>query len=228
MSSASSARSRSPLPDPAGSGGRPTAISRAAARSARRRRRAFPRSAHSRDRGGRRGRRSSRLERRGRRAPARPRRADRSPSPARPSALGTPRTSAEAPCTVMLAPMRISSGTCMKRFSKIVSVIIEAPSAIAISAMTCACRSVGKPGKGSVITSTPASRPLRRRTAQAVRGLGDARPRRVRGCRRTAATWSSRAPIELHVAAGRRRRHHIGAGLDAVGDDAVRARRAGW
>ena len=34
----------------------------------------------------------------------------------------------------------------MKRFSKIVSVIIAAPSAIVISAMICACRSVGKPG----------------------------------------------------------------------------------
>ena len=36
---------------------------------------------------------------------------------------------ADAPCTLMLAPMRQSSGTCMKRFSKIVSVIIAAPSA---------------------------------------------------------------------------------------------------
>ena len=53
---------------------------------------------------------------------------------------------AEAPWTLMLAPMRLSSGTCMKRFSKIVSVIIAAPSAIAISAIICACRSVGKPG----------------------------------------------------------------------------------
>ena len=45
----------------------------------------------------------------------------------------------------------------MKRFSKIVSVIIEAPSATHISAMNCACMSVAKPGKGSVITSTPCS-----------------------------------------------------------------------
>ena len=47
---------------------------------------------------------------------------------------------------VTLAPMRISSGTCMKRLSKIVSVIIDAPSARVISAIICACRSVGKPG----------------------------------------------------------------------------------
>ena len=62
---------------------------------------------------------------------------------------------AEPPCTLMSAPIRLSSGTCMKRFSKMVSVIIEAPSATVISAMNCACRSVAKPGKGSVITSTP-------------------------------------------------------------------------
>ena len=65
-----------------------------------------------------------------------------------PVSRGTPRTSAEAPWTLMLAPIRTSSGTCMKRFSKIVSVIIEAPSAVAISAMICACRSVGNPGIG--------------------------------------------------------------------------------
>jgi hypothetical protein len=34
----------------------------------------------------------------------------------------------------------------MKRFSKIVSVIIEAPSAVHIKAISWACRSVGKPG----------------------------------------------------------------------------------
>ncbi len=34
----------------------------------------------------------------------------------------------------------------MKRFSKIVSVIIAAPSATDISAISCACMSVGKPG----------------------------------------------------------------------------------
>ena len=59
---------------------------------------------------------------------------------------GTPRTTADAWCTVMLAPIRANSGTCIKRFSKIVSVIIEAPSATAISAITWACRSVGNPG----------------------------------------------------------------------------------
>ncbi len=63
-----------------------------------------------------------------------------------PCSARTPRTMAEAPCTLMLAPMRFSSGTCMKRFSKMVSVTMAAPSATAISTMNCACMSVGKPG----------------------------------------------------------------------------------
>ena len=46
----------------------------------------------------------------------------------------------------MSAPMRISSGACMKRFSKIVSRMMLVPSAVHISAMNWACRSVAKPG----------------------------------------------------------------------------------
>ena len=56
------------------------------------------------------------------------------------------RTIAEAPWTLMRAPMRLSSGTCMKRFSKMVSVMSAAPSATHISAMYWACMSVAKPG----------------------------------------------------------------------------------
>ena len=44
----------------------------------------------------------------------------------------------------------------MKRFSKIVSVICDLPLAMVIRAMNCACRSVGKPGNGSVVMSTGA------------------------------------------------------------------------
>ena len=47
----------------------------------------------------------------------------------------------------------------MKRFSKIVSRMCEVPSARQTSAISCAWRSVGKPGNGSVVTSTGA-RPL--------------------------------------------------------------------
>ena len=50
----------------------------------------------------------------------------------------------------------------MKRFSKMVSVMCEVPLARVISAINCACRSVGKPGNGAVVTSTGArSAPLR-------------------------------------------------------------------
>ena len=58
-------------------------------------------------------------------APARPRRAGRWPSPARPGRRGTPRTTAVEPSVSMRAPMRASSAACMKRFSKIVSVILR-------------------------------------------------------------------------------------------------------
>ena len=39
-----------------------------------------------------------------------------------------PRTVAVRPATVILAPMRLSSLTCMKRFSKMFSVTFEVPS----------------------------------------------------------------------------------------------------
>src|SRR5258708_227292 len=80
------------------------------------------------------------------------------------SRCGPPRRRAGAACTWMVAPTGPSPGPGRKRFAKTVSVIIAAPSAIVIAAIICACRSVGKPGKGSVMTSTPASRPSRRRT----------------------------------------------------------------
>ena len=42
----------------------------------------------------------------------------------------------------------------MKRFSKIVSRMRDVPLARVMRAMNCAWRSVGKPGNGSVVTST--------------------------------------------------------------------------
>ena len=78
--------------------------------------------------------RRSRPRRRGRRARGTPRRAGRWPSPAAPVSCAAPRTIAVLPSTSMSAPMRRSSGTCMKRFSKIVSVMTAVPSARASSA----------------------------------------------------------------------------------------------
>src|SRR6202011_1737291 len=61
-----------------------------------------------------------------------------------------PRTVAVRPETVMLAPMRLSSPTCMKRFSKMFSVMEVVPSVWVARAMYWACMSVGKPGYSSV------------------------------------------------------------------------------
>ena len=46
----------------------------------------------------------------------------------------------------------------MKRFSKIVSRMVAAPRATELSAVNCACMSVGNAGNGAVATSTAASR----------------------------------------------------------------------
>mmetsp|Transcript_27491 Transcript_27491/g.50825 ORF Transcript_27491/g.50825 Transcript_27491/m.50825 type:complete len:305 (+) Transcript_27491:1833-2747(+) len=81
-----------------------------------------------------------------------------------PLSFSTPCTVAVPPCTSILAPMRISSGACIKRFSKIFSSRTDVPSAVHIIAMNCACRSVGKPGNGSVVTSTAFTRPFLRAT----------------------------------------------------------------
>ena len=64
-----------------------------------------------------------------------------------------PRTTARRPSILMFAPMRTISSACMKRFSKIFSVMIDVPSACVASAMYCACMSVGKPGYSSVTMS---------------------------------------------------------------------------
>ena len=72
-------------------------------------------------------------------------------------------TKAVSPLSSILAPSRASSCTCMKRFSKMVSRTCEVPFAMHISAMNCAWRSVGKPGKGCVSTETASQ--ARRRSA---------------------------------------------------------------
>ena len=124
----------------------------------------------------------------------------------------------------MRAPRRASSCTCMKRFSKIVSVMWEMPLERVISAMNCAWRSVGKPGKGSVTTSTGLMRPPWRTTRMPLSTAVTSAP-----ARRTA---SSAVVEQLHVGAGERHvtaghgdGHGIGTGLDAVRQHAVGARR---
>ena len=57
-----------------------------------------------------------------------------------------PRTMAVWPETLICAPIRMSSSTCIKRFSKMLSSTTLAPSAKHMSAISWACISVGKPG----------------------------------------------------------------------------------
>ena len=63
-----------------------------------------------------------------------------------PVIFDTPRMMAVLPSTRMSAPRRDSSLRCMKRFSKMVSVITPTPSATVLSAANCACMSVGNAG----------------------------------------------------------------------------------
>ena len=81
-----------------------------------------------------------------------------------PLSFDGPRTTAVAPFIRISAPIRASSCACMNRFSKIVSVMTEVPSACVSIAIICACKSVGNPGYGSVRSSTEWSRPLPRAT----------------------------------------------------------------
>ena len=114
-----------------------------------------------------------------------------------------------SPSTLISAPMRASSGTCMKRFSKIVSRMCETPLAVAIDAMNCAWRSVGNPGNGAVQIYPP--------QWGARRFCGSHRPRLVstisvpisRRSGITAPTSDARVS-EFDFAAGDRGTHRIG------------------
>ncbi|MNF96345.1 hypothetical protein D3C84_791320 [compost metagenome] len=71
-----------------------------------------------------------------------------------PLSVWVPVTIAVLPSTWMCAPMRCISYTCMKRFSKMVSMTAPVPSAMAFREMNWACMSVGNAGYGAVRTLT--------------------------------------------------------------------------
>ena len=81
---------------------------------------------------------------------------------AAPDSRSTPSTIATLPSIWIFAPRRTISLTCMKRFSKIVSVTVLAPCAMVLSAMNCACMSVGKPGYSVVRNDCACMRPCAR------------------------------------------------------------------
>ena len=133
-----------------------------------------------------------------------------------PRSVAVPSMVAVSPSSEIRAPNRASSCTCMKRFSKIVSVICEEPPAQAISAINCACRSVGKPGNGAVDTVTGLIPAPFLRDADAVIVDGDIGAGLGQHVERRLQQFGAGA-CKLHVAAGHRHRHRIGAGLDPVG-----------
>ena len=63
-----------------------------------------------------------------------------------PDSRGTPRTTAWWPSVRTCAPSRASSLANTNRPSKMFSVTMAAPSAMALSAITNGCRSVARPG----------------------------------------------------------------------------------
>ena len=77
-----------------------------------------------------------------------------------PDSFSTPSMTATLPSIWILAPRRTISLTCMKRFSKIVSVTVAAPCDTALSAMNWACMSVAKPGYSVVRNDWAFNRPV--------------------------------------------------------------------
>ena len=81
----------------------------------------------------------------------------------------------------------------MKRFSKIVSRTSDTPRAVHISAMSWACRSVGKPGKGCVSTLTGIEAVAVSRHAKAAWLLVDIDARGAQGLQRLVQEVCARA-----------------------------------
>ena len=136
-----------------------------------------------------------------------------------PCSRGTPRTTAVEPFITMSAPIRISSSACMKRFSKIVSVMTEVPFACASSAIICACKSVGNPGYGSVRKLDRAQRATAAHAHAAIGG--DDRDAGFAQLDDDGFELIDRDVPDRNVAAGDRRRDHQRARLDTIGNHFV-------
>ena len=133
--------------------------------------------------------------------------------PARP-ARGSPRGGGGG-----LAPSRPSSGTCMNRLSKTVSRMTDAPDAIVMSAMNCACMSVGKPGYGSVVRSTAFNGP--ERAIIRPRSVGQIHSGTFQDRSDRAKVLGEMGADDFKLTAGDRGRDGVGASLYAVGDQMV-------
>ena len=80
---------------------------------------------------------------------------------------------------------------CMKRFSKMVSVIVPTPAATVLRAANCACMSVGNAGYGAVRTSTDFSARPRMSTSTQLSPTPTLAPASS-SLARTASRWSGR------------------------------------
>ena len=121
----------------------------------------------------------------------------------------------------MSAPRRSSSCTCMKRFSKIVSVTCAVPSAMQFERHELRLH-VGRESRVRRGAEAHRLRPPGASHADRSRRPASMLAPASRSLSITASRWSARASLQQHVAAGRRHGAQEGAGLDAVGHDAVR------
>ena len=108
----------------------------------------------------------------------------------------------------------------MKRFSKIVSVIIEAPSATRHQRHELRLHVGGEAGIGLGHHIGAVHAPFSRRTRRPRRRLLDDLHAGLAQRRTAAPRWSSRPPTSSTSPAGDGGGHGVGAGLDPVGDDA--------
>ena len=124
------------------------------------------------------------------------------------------------PSMAMSAPMRTISLACMKRFSKMVSVMTLVPLAWVASAMNCACMSVAKPGYSSVVMLAAASFFAPRTASRSGAGRADVHAGLAQ-LREHGGKMLGRTAGKLEFAAGNGSRDQKRARLDAVGNYSV-------
>ena len=127
--------------------------------------------------------------------------------------------------------MRASSRACIKRFSKIVSVITEEPSACVMSVMYWACISVGKPGYSCVVTSRarsllPALTVKRAAAVRALTRFANHSHAHLVQFGKDGGEVLRVAAFQLEFPAGNRRRDQECPGFNAVRNNACARRRA--
>ena len=137
-----------------------------------------------------------------------------------PDIFSTPRTIAALPSSWISAPRRCSSSACMKRFSNTVSVMTPTPSATQLSAVNCACMSVGNAGYGAVVMLTAFGRLPAHVELDPVLAGRDVRAGVLELAEHRVERLRTRA-LGRDLAAGDRAGDEERAGLDAIGQHFV-------